>query len=206
MTAITATSTTASCTASAYNSLSSEDFISLMLTELTQQDPLEPTKTSDLVVNMREIQTLLTSQQEQQRSDLTWASGLVGQSVTVSQSLLTNDEYDALAADGLSPDIGAGSASGVVSSFKVVDGAVWVTVGGSDYPIGNVTSISPADGQSAALAELGSTLSGRTVSYLDDDGAIQTGVVSSVNLDDDGTYTLTIGDGTVAFSRLRSVQ
>lgn len=208
MSSITSTSTVSSTsTSSAYAGFTSDEFIQIMLTELTNQDPLEPSKTSDMVVNLREVQSLLTSQQEARRNDLSWGNELVGQDVTVSQSLLTNAEYAAYVEDGLNPDVGASSVTGTVTGFRVVDDAVWVTVGDYDYPIANVTSLHPdtAGTLASTLAELGVSLSGRTVQYTDSAGSVSSGVVTAVYANDDGDIMLSIGDEDIPFENLRSV-
>jgi len=208
MSSIAATSTSTSTSSTdAYSGLTSADFMKIMLTELTQQNPLEPADTKDLIANLRELQGLLTEQVAKKRSDLSWASELVGQTVTVSQSLVTNDEYNGLVDSGLTPDIGASSASGTVDSYKVVDDEVWISVGGYDYPIDNVTATTPASGASnlATLAELGSSLNGRTIDYLDSSGSIVSGTVTGVNIGDDGEYTLTVAGEEIRFSAMQSV-
>lgn len=206
MTSIASTTATSSSSSSnAYSGFTTDEFIQVMLAELLNQDPMEPTKTSDMVVNMREVQSLLTSQQEAQRADLSWASQLVGQTVTVSQSLITTGEYGDLVDLGLNPDVGASSVKGTVTSFTVVDNQVWVQIGDYDYPIANVTSLDTSSATATTLSELGASLNGRTVAYLDDDGVEQSGTVAGVSIADDGTYTMSIGGVDIPFSRLRSV-
>lgn len=198
-------SSASSSSSDAYSGLTTDEFIKIMLTELVNQDPMEPAKTADMVENLREVQSLLASQQEEQRADLSWAGELVGRTVTVSQSLVTNSEYNALLEDGLNPDVGAGSVTGNVTSFAVVDDQVWIEVDGHDYPIDNVTSLDTASSTASTLTELGASLSGRTVSYEDASGTVRSGTVTSVNLADDGSFTMTIDAVEVAFSSLRSV-
>ena len=51
-------STATTDTASSANELSSEDFFELLVTELQQQDPLEPTGTSDIISQVSQIRTI----------------------------------------------------------------------------------------------------------------------------------------------------
>lgn len=211
MTSIAATSTLTSATAaasgssSAYSGMTADDFIVIMLTELLNQDPLEPSKTSDMVVNMREVQELLNAQQEAERSDLEWASNLVGRTVTVSQSLLTQTEYDTLVDAGLSPDIGASSVTGTVTGFRSMSGSIWVSIDGHDYPVANVTSLDTAATTAATISELAAALVGRTVGYADATAGAGSGTVTAVGVADDGSIALTVDGTEVPFSSLVSV-
>jgi flagellar basal-body rod modification protein FlgD len=53
----------ATTTRSAHNTMSSEDFFKLLVTELQQQDPLEPTKTADMIGQVSQIRNIELSQQ-----------------------------------------------------------------------------------------------------------------------------------------------
>lgn len=203
----TTATTSSSSSTDAYSGMSSGDFIKIMLTELTQQDPFEPSKVSDMVTNIREIQSLLSAQEEDQRSDLSWGNELVGKTVTVGQTLLSESEYSGLVDDGLNPDVGSGTVTGTVTGFKVIDNQVWVGVGGLDYKIDNVQSMTPSttNADTSTLAEICGSFIGRTAGYVDAAGTAQSGVISSIKIGDDGSYTLVIGDDEVAFSSLTSV-
>ena len=87
------TSTVASSTSNAASALSGEDFFKLLIAELTNQDPLEPTSNQDLLNQISSIRDIelstslsesLTSLTEQQR--FASAGSLIGQFVTASDS------------------------------------------------------------------------------------------------------------------------
>lgn len=55
--------TTGQASASGFGTMRSEDFFKLLITEMQQQDPLEPTKTADMVNQISQIRSIELSQQ-----------------------------------------------------------------------------------------------------------------------------------------------
>ncbi len=93
VTAVNSASTvgTTAATSRGMTSLSSEDFYKILVTELQQQDPLEPTKTADMIGQVSQIRgielssqlnTVLTQLSRQQR--VSGAGELLGRYVTAS--------------------------------------------------------------------------------------------------------------------------
>lgn len=110
--------------------LKTEDFINMMVTQLQNQDPLEPAKNQELLAQMSQIGQLQSSSQLQEtlksvmlQSQLTNASAMIGKSVT------------ALNDDG-------STTTGIVNSVKVVDGNVNLELdNGQSLPLTRVTTI-----------------------------------------------------------------
>ena len=122
------TSTVSSTTASS-QVLSQDDFLQLMVAQLTTQDPLNPTSDTQFAAQLAQfsaleqtkqistqLSTLSTSQQ------LSEAQSLLGQTV----SLTTSD---------------SSTVTGVVQGVQLVDGTPEINVGGTLYSMGDVTSI-----------------------------------------------------------------
>src|SRR5687768_362900 len=111
--------------------LKTEDFIKMMITQLQNQDPLEPAKNQELLAQMSQIGQLqsATTLQESLKGMVTQnqigaAAGLIGKSV---QGLDGNDD----------------PVTGVVSSVRVeADGVSLELDNGQRLPLGRVTSIS----------------------------------------------------------------
>jgi len=126
------------------NGLSSEDFFQMLVTELRQQDPLQPTKTSDLIGQVSQIRSIelsknltdaLTQVSHNQR--VAGASELIGKYVT---AIVTGT-------DGTSQQI-----SGVVTGvqFDASGGAVLELDTGQSIPADSVTRITSPENAAAA--------------------------------------------------------
>ncbi|HYE06499.1 MAG TPA: flagellar hook capping FlgD N-terminal domain-containing protein, partial [Planctomycetota bacterium] len=93
------------------------DFMKIMLSELSQQDPFEPQETSKIVEGMQKLQDLANSRFEKYRDDQRWAQDLVGKTVTAQQMILTDAEAEELVERGLAPGRGYASVDGKVDAF-----------------------------------------------------------------------------------------
>ena len=213
MTTTSATSATAAGSLSSLQNQNSAfrnaDFLQIMLSELTNQDPMSPQDTSKMVEEMQQIQQLANTQYQGFRDDLKWGEQLVGQKVTVLQDNITQDQATSLQAAGVNPDVGYGSVTGTVSSFRSVNEAVYVTIGGKDYPIANVQQLQPNAHDGTYLAQLSQGILGATVSYgadpADSTSATGSGTVTAVSLDASGTPFITVGGQQIAYARVQSI-
>lgn len=168
------------------------DFLKVMLTEITNQSPLDPQETSKLVENMQKLQDLANTTYAKFRADVGWAQDLVGKDVTVQQVNADADELEKLRNKGVNPGTGFSNVNGRMTSFRVVDETVWVGVEGKDYPIDNVKQVLPNARDGAHLAEVAQSLLGRPVTYSKDGGGTSTGLVSGVGYADDGSIVLNV--------------
>jgi len=114
-------STDTSATASAYSSLSTDDFMKLFIAEMQNQDPTNPMETSELVAQLNEIWQMQTSQEMIESLEavtlgqhLSAASNLLGRTVT-----------------GLTDD--AETVTGRVAQISIEEGVPRLVVG--DYTI-----------------------------------------------------------------------
>lgn len=125
-------STSTKTTTPASKSLTANDFINMMVTQLQNQDPTDPTKSSDLLAQMSQIGSLQASTDLQTslktlvlQNNLASAGSLIGKTVT--------------GKDDVGADLG-----GVVSSVKVVDGALSLNLdNGSTLSMSNVLTVAP---------------------------------------------------------------
>jgi len=134
------------------NGLSSEDFFKMLVTELRQQDPLQPSKTSDLIGQVSQIRSIELSKnltdalaQVTHNQRVAGASELIGKYVT---AIVTGT-------DGTSQQI-----SGVVTGvqFDANGGAVLELDTGQSIPADSVTRItSPENANAAATTGTTST-------------------------------------------------
>jgi flagellar basal-body rod modification protein FlgD len=114
----------------ANNSLTPQDFIQMMVTQLQNQDPLQPTSNEDLLNQMSEIGQLQSSTDLSTtlktitlQNDISSAGNMIGKQVT-------------------GQDDRGNPMQGVVDSVKVVDGAVSLELdNGQELSLSNVTGI-----------------------------------------------------------------
>jgi flagellar basal-body rod modification protein FlgD len=111
--------------------LSQADFLKLLVTQMTSQDPLNPTDSQDLLTQTVQLSTLQSNMslqtaltQLQSSQTLAQASSMLGQQVT------------------LQGDSQSTTTQGVVTSIDVSSGTPMIVVNGTSYDLSNVISIS----------------------------------------------------------------
>ena len=181
------------------------DFLRIMMTEITHQNPLDPADTGKLVDNIQKLQALANTTYQKFRADLTWGQQLIGQTVSVQQQALSPTEKQAQLDKGLKPDVGFGQVSGKVTSFRTIDQKVYITVGDKDYPMDNVRQIVPQAQQSQYLATMADQLLGKQVAYLNPAGTLTSGKVTSVKYDKDSNLQLEVGGHSVNFDKVTQI-
>ncbi len=111
--------------------LGQNDFLKLLVTQMTSQDPMNPQKDTDFIAQMAQFSSL-----EQTKTMQTDIAGLRSQ-----QQLL---QANALLGQTVGLQVNADTtATGVVTSVKIVDGAPSIMVGGTAYALSQVLSITP---------------------------------------------------------------
>jgi hypothetical protein len=206
---ITATATTASADSVATNQANAfrnADFLKIMLSEITTQDPMQPEDTAKMVEEMQQLQLLSNTQYQAFRDDLKWAQQLIGQRVNVQQQAIDDTTKQTQINAGLNPDVGFSTVTGAVTSFRQSGQSVYVTVNGHDYPIANVAQVLPPKDDPTTLASIANQLLGLQVSFYRSDASdTGSGQVSNVAYDTDGNVALTVGTEQVPFSHLQSI-
>lgn len=112
--------------------LSQEDFLKLIVVQMTQQDPLNPMKETEFIAQMASFSALEQSKAMQQdmaalrrEQQLAQATGLIDREVMVARE------------DG-------GFELGVVSGVVVLEGTPKIVVNGQAYALSVVRSVTPA--------------------------------------------------------------
>lgn len=133
------TGTSSASSASALTQISPNDFLQMLITQLQQQDPLNPTSSDQILQQISEIDNIeattnLTSSLTSVATDQSFqtASGLIGKQV-----------------DGV--DSSGNPVSGTVDSVSFSNGAASLNVGSQTMDLSGISSISdPSSGASLA--------------------------------------------------------
>jgi flagellar basal-body rod modification protein FlgD len=104
--------------------LGQADFLKLLVTQMTSQDPLNPQSGTDFVAQMAQFSTLQSSQVMQSDMATLQANSLIGRTVSVSSA-------------------GGGQTSGVVSAVQISAGSPQVMVNGQTYDLTDILAIVP---------------------------------------------------------------
>jgi len=167
------------------NELGGDDFLQLLVTQLTNQDPLSPTSNEDILRQLsavRDIQlsTSLVDSLETLTGNQRYgaAASLIGKSVTGR----IGDEAT-----------GFETVSGVVVGVRFdADGKVTLSLdNGGQLPLENLEAV--AEAESAAESLIGRTVRG--VNRTRSDSEVIEGVVTGVRRGDDGQFVLELDTG-----------
>jgi flagellar basal-body rod modification protein FlgD len=116
--------------------LGQDDFLKLLVAQLTTQDPLNPTKDTDFIAQMAQFSSLEQSKAMQSdmallRSEqqLLQANGLIGRAVNLQVGTATTP------------------LTGVVSSVQIEAGTPKLVVNGTSYDMSQLLSVAPAPTQ-----------------------------------------------------------
>jgi flagellar basal-body rod modification protein FlgD len=179
----------------AYDKMDLSSFINILVTEMQNQDPLNPMDNSQILTQMSQIKAIgsndkltktLTSLQLQQ--DMATGSALLNQTVT---GLNTNNKM----------------ITGVVDKISVADGKVQVHVGDNTVAIKNIASMNnvSSDTQLELDLETGNALLTKTVSGKNANGKTVTGPVEKVTVSDN-TVQLNVGQNTISLGDLSTIE
>jgi flagellar basal-body rod modification protein FlgD len=117
------------------DTLSVETFYKLLISEMKNQNPLEPMSNTEFVSQLASFSALQNQSQSLYYANASYASSLVGKTVTVARSSGSKLLVD----------------TGVVESLQLVDGEFMVSVNGKQYTLANIMTIdantrTPTDG------------------------------------------------------------
>jgi flagellar basal-body rod modification protein FlgD len=123
------TASTSSSTSTSAAAISQDDFFKLLITQLQNQDPMQPMEDKDFLAQMAQFNSLQQLETVSKSMDtllsvsqLGQASNLVGKTVTAT--------------------VNGQQVTGVVSKASIVNGDVSVQVGDQKFPIGSISEIS----------------------------------------------------------------
>jgi flagellar basal-body rod modification protein FlgD len=106
-------------------SLNQADFLNLLVTQMTSQDPLNPESDTDFAAQLAQFSSLQSSQQMQGDLQNIQATGLIGQTVSAT------------------PSTGGSPITGVVTSVQVSAGTPQIIIGGQTYNLSAITAVTP---------------------------------------------------------------
>jgi len=105
--------------------LTQADFLQLLVTQMTSQDPLNPQSDTAFAAQLAQFTALQTAQTTQQNIAVLQASQLIGSTVAAS------------------PDGGATVVTGVVAGVQINSGVPSLIVNGNAYPLNQILDIAP---------------------------------------------------------------
>lgn len=123
---------------SSNSALNQADFLKLLVAQIQYQDPMNPQSDTQMAAQLAQFTSLQQATQSSSSLAMIQANSLVGSSVTVSVD-------------------STHTASGVVTGVVLNNGVPQVTVGGTNYGLTQITSITPA--AAAAANTSGTTTS-----------------------------------------------
>jgi len=104
--------------------LNQSDFLNLLVTELQNQDPMNPMSDTDFIAQMAQFSTLQQSQQTYQSISETQAANLIGATVSVTGT-------------------GGVSDTGTVTSVLMNSGKPEIVVNGQPYTLDEIQTVTP---------------------------------------------------------------
>lgn len=106
------------------STLTEADFLQLLVTQMTSQDPLSPVSDTDMAAQMAQFSSLQAAQSTDGDVKVLQANTLLGRTVTVSSS-------------------SGAQISGLVSAVQIQAGTPQVVVNGGSYALSAISAISP---------------------------------------------------------------
>ncbi len=168
----------------AYADLSSEEFVKIMITELQNQDPLEPNDSAAILEQLSSLRNI-ESQQTMQES----ISKLVSENQFASASSMIGKNIDGL-------DTYYNNATGIVTAIRVVDNQTLLELDtGQMVPMESVSSIYGDYTATQPQMDDVTDLIGKLVEYQEGaNGLIAGAVVSGIETNADGIVFLVMDD------------
>jgi len=116
---------TAAALSNPSNTLNQQDFLKLLVAQIQYQDPMNPQSDTQMAAQMAQFTSLQEATQSTSSLAMMQANSLVGSTVAVQVD--SNN-----------------STSGVVTGVTLSNGTPQITVGGANYGLNQITSITPA--------------------------------------------------------------
>jgi flagellar basal-body rod modification protein FlgD len=122
-------------TATSNSTLNQADFLKLLVTQMTSQDPLNPESDTDFAAQLAQFSSLQEATTMAGSMSTMQASSLIGSTVSVSSS--TNSDQ---------------ATSGVVTAVDMSSGSPEIQVNGQLYALNQILSISPTSTTAATTS------------------------------------------------------
>jgi flagellar basal-body rod modification protein FlgD len=159
--------------AASLSSMSATDFLKIMTKQLANQDPQNPTSSTDLMQQLSTVYSLQSNQEMLQHQNMSSAMALMGNTIS-------------------GTDANGKAVQGVVSNILVdSNGGVNLVVGQSEVPLSHVSAVGKTSSTRSDMASA-ALLIGSTISGTDASGKAVQGVVSQVAVDSSGGVNLVV--------------
>lgn len=147
--------------------INQETFLKLLVAEMSNQDPLEPTSNTEFISQLAQFSSMQYMLDSSKYAESNYATGLVGKVATASRQ----EGSDTVIKTGV-----------VEKVHKATDNSYLVTIDGEDFALKNVTSVQPA--QTDSLSELNTASSlGDSISR----AAMMVGMFATAQAGENGT-------------------
>ena len=120
------TSTSSTSAIGSSQTLNQADFLNLLVTQMSSQDPLNPQSDTQFAAQLAQFSSLQETQTMQGNLAQMQANSLIGQNVTVT------------------PSSGSASVSGTVTSVAIASGTPELVISGQLYQLNQISAITPA--------------------------------------------------------------
>jgi flagellar basal-body rod modification protein FlgD len=118
-------SSSSSASGAAGQTLDQADFLKLLVTQMSSQDPLNPQTDTAFAAQLAQFSSLSETQDMQSDLQNIQATGLIGQTVSVT------------------PSSGATAVTGIVSAVQVSSGTPSLIVNGQPYDLSQLSAVTP---------------------------------------------------------------
>jgi flagellar basal-body rod modification protein FlgD len=122
------------------SNLTQANFLQLLVTQMTSQDPLDPVSDTDMAAQMAQFSALQTAQSTDTDVRVLQANTLLGRTVTVTAT-------------------GGAQISGLVSAVQIQAGTPQVVVNGGSYALSQISDITPTSSNTTASTPTPTTAS-----------------------------------------------
>lgn len=177
--------------------LSIETFFTLLMAEMSNQDPLEPTSNTEFIAQLANFTALQNSSNTLYYNTVAYASSLAGKTVTVATSK--------------PGDKGLDIQTGVVTGVDISDGAnIEIIVNGKRYLLSNVMNVAETSSSTYGSGSDGAyavSLIGKKVTLLADTGngkLLDEGIVDSIEVEN-GEFRIVVNGYSYALSDIIKV-
>jgi flagellar basal-body rod modification protein FlgD len=132
--------------ASASQGLDKDAFMRLLVTQLQNQDPLEPTQNQDFIAQLATFSSL---EQLEELNDNTIAGIALSQSNALLSQLTQSSALIGKTVSWTDPHTGA-SSTGSVDAVRIINGLAVLQVGDVEVPLAAVTEVTAGESDSSA--------------------------------------------------------
>lgn len=133
-------SSTAAASKSNGDELGKDAFLNLLVTQLQNQDPLNPTEDKDFLAQMAQFSSLEQMQNLNSTFQMSQANDLVGKIITATVVSAATQETSTI--------------EGYVDSIKISSGSVYLMVDDQEVPLSDVTDVTAVDYNAATLSSI----------------------------------------------------